>query len=87
MIISYILEMLCLSSKVPTVWPAIEGGQILDIVVRWHHLDNKQLNCSMLDCQHSGGGMNDVMTRIMPVLYDWVNVVKGMYFTHCMLHP
>ena len=31
-------------SNVPAVWPAIEGGQILDIAVRWHHsffLDNK----------------------------------------------
>ena len=51
-----------------------------------YFLDNKQLNCSMLDYQHSSG-MNDVMTRIKPVLYDWVNVVKGVYFMHCMLHP
>ena len=50
-------------------------------------LEKKQLNCSMLDYQHSGGGMNDVMTRIMPVQYDWVNVVKEMYFKRCMLHP
>ena len=52
-----------------------------------YFLDNKQLNCSMLDYQHSGDGMNDVITRIMPVLYDWVNVAKGMYFMRCMLHP
>ena len=49
-------------------------------------LDNKQLNFSMPDYQHSGSGMNDVMTRIMPVLYDWVNVAKEMYFKRCMLH-
>ena len=40
----------------------------------------------MLDYQHSGSGMNDVMTRIMHVLYDWVNVVNRMHFKHCMLH-
>ena len=52
-----------------------------------YFLDNRQLICSKLDYQQSGGGMNDVMTRIMPVLYDWVNVFKGIYFMHCMLLP
>ena len=40
----------------------------------------------MLDCQHSGGGKNDVMTRISLVLYDCV-CGQGDAFYACLGQP